>query len=78
MQSRLTLLEQCVVFLEMWGREICLIFFYIIFVIEMSMLRWMCRKTKTNKIRNDNISESVRATHIVEKMMKIDLGGLDM
>lgn len=34
------------------------------------MLRWMCGKTRRDTIRNEDIRESVRITHIVEKMVK--------
>jgi hypothetical protein len=32
-------------------------------VAEMNMLRWMCGKTKCDKIRNDNIRESLSSTY---------------
>ena len=47
-------------------------------VTEMRMLCWMCGKIRQDKIRNNNIRESVGVTPIVEKMWKIDLGGLSM
>lgn len=38
-------------------------------VVEIMMLHWMCGNTKHDKIRNDNIRESVGVKSIVEKMM---------
>lgn len=34
------------------------------------MLRWTCGKTRHDKIRNDNIKDSVGVTPIVEKMVE--------
>lgn len=39
-------------------------------VTEMRMLRWMCSKSKRDKIRNDNIRESVGVAPTVEKMVE--------
>jgi len=42
------------------------------------MLRWICGKTRCNKIRNCNIVEIVGITPIILILSKIGLGGLDM
>lgn len=39
-------------------------------VAEMRMLRWMCSKTRRDKIKNENITESVGIAPIVEKMVE--------
>lgn len=43
-------------------------------IAEMWLLYSTCDKTINDKIRNDNIKESVRVSLIVEKMVKIYLG----
>lgn len=35
----------------------------------MRMLRWICGKTRLDKIRTDNIKESVEITPIVDEFM---------
>jgi hypothetical protein len=37
------------------------------------MLRWMCGKTRRDRIRNDNIRGRTRVARIVEKMMETRL-----
>lgn len=36
----------------------------------MTMLHWMCGKTRHVKIKNDNIRENIGVTPIKEKIMK--------
>lgn len=45
-------------------------------VAEMRMLRWICGKTRDDRIRNENVI--VWVTPIVKKLWKIDLGGLSL
>ena len=42
------------------------------------MLRWMCGKTRCDKIRNCSIIEIVGVTPTILILWKIGLGGLDM
>ena len=37
-------------------------------VVEMRMLRWMCGKTKRDKIRNERIHKMIEVVPIEEKM----------
>jgi hypothetical protein len=39
-------------------------------VTEMRMLRWMCGKTRCDRIKKDDIRERVRVAPIVEKMVE--------
>ncbi|KAM3309232.1 hypothetical protein P3S67_010976 [Capsicum chacoense] len=40
---------------------------------EMRMLRWMCRLTKGDRVRNETIREKVRVTSVEDKMREVRL-----
>ena len=42
-------------------------------VTEMRMLRWMCGASKEDRIRNENIRGSVKATELSKKMQEVRL-----
>ena len=46
-------------------------------VAETRMLRWMCGKSKKDKIMNEHFREDLEIAPIGRKWEKIDLGGLD-
>jgi len=47
-------------------------------VVEMCMLRWMCGKTRRDKVRNEDILTKVGVAPIEEKMEKIVYDSLIM
>ena len=42
----------------------------------MRLLRWMCGKTRRNKIRNERIRKMIDVAPIEDKMREIDYDGL--
>jgi hypothetical protein len=47
-------------------------------IAKMGMLRWMCGKTRQDRIRNDNIRERVGVAPTVEMIVETGAGGLSM